>query len=268
MPFLLHNTSLILISVWVALRQDSCLSYGSTPNFTDSLQCKKYKLLWKPTWFKCQCIWNLRTEITELRTENGVSRLRDRHFNMVFWTARRSRHSFQGKGTTYLLSYFKTPSIGLALGIKPATSRSAVQRSTNGVNSAWVKRKLPYCRLFQPNPVPRASLYPIFWSARDWDSNNKEPGQPGSTGTRLLSPFKAFSLSSPTLRLLLLYTNILSLRFVLVLSVLLYLCLSRRFVLCLCFQLSKFIVYIYIKKQLQQLFDQQARLSFGVSRAL
>lgn len=74
--------------------------------------------------------------------------------------------------------YFKNPGIGLALGIKAATYRSAVQRSTNGVNSAWVKRKLPYYRLFHPNLVPRASLYPIFWSARVWDSNNKEPGQP------------------------------------------------------------------------------------------
>ena len=76
-----------------------------------------------------------------------------------------------------MLSYFKNPGIGLALGIKAATSRSAVQRSTNGVNSAWVKRK-PYDHLFHPTHVPRASLYPIFWSARDWDSNNKEPGQP------------------------------------------------------------------------------------------
>lgn len=77
-----------------------------------------------------------------------------------------------------MLSYFKNPGIGLALGIKAATSRSAVQRSTNGVNSAWIKRELPYYHLFHPNLVPRASLYPIFWSARDWDSNNKEPGQP------------------------------------------------------------------------------------------
>ena len=168
---------------------DFCLS-SSSPRFMFELpkHTKLYRFIavlkiqatfsWKPTWFKCQCIWNLRTEITELRTENTVSRLRDRHFNMVLWTARRSPHSFEGKGTTHLLSYFKNPSIGLALGIKAATSRSAVQRSTNGVNSAWVKRKLPYYRLFHPNLVPRASLYPIFWSARDWDSNNKEPGQP------------------------------------------------------------------------------------------
>lgn len=230
MPFFLHNTSLILISVWVALRQVSCLSYASTPNFTDSLQCQKYKLLsvgnlldLSASVFKT---YALRSLNWELRTLFHVSETAN--FNMVLWTARRSPHSFQGKGTTYLLSYFKNPSIGLALGIKPATSRSAVQRSTNGVNSAWVKRKLTYYRFFHPNLVPRASLYPIFWSARDWDSNNKEPGQPG---TRLLSPFNAFSLSSPTLRLLLLYMNILSLRF------------FGQVSFNLCFQLCKFIVY-------------------------
>ena len=113
--------------------------------------------------------------------------------------------------------YFKNPGIGLALGIKAATSRSAVQRSTNGVNSAWVKRKLPYYRLFHPNLVPRASLHPIFWSARVWDRNNKEPGQP-------------VLIVVPTLRLLLLYMNILSLRF------------FGQVSFNLCFQLSKFIV--------------------------
>ena len=37
------------------------------------------------------------------------------------------------------LSYFKTPSIGPTTGIEPATSRSAVMRSTDWANPAAVK---------------------------------------------------------------------------------------------------------------------------------
>ena len=43
------------------------------------------------------------------------------------------------------LSYFKTLSISLALGIEPVTSRSAVKRSTDWANAAAHKTKREIC---------------------------------------------------------------------------------------------------------------------------
>ena len=48
------------------------------------------------------------------------------------------------KGVPSFLSYFKTLSIGPALRIEPATSRSAVKRSTDRANPAAVIKLGPY----------------------------------------------------------------------------------------------------------------------------
>ena len=45
--------------------------------------------------------------------------------------ARRRSSRLQGKGSTFISQLFKTLSIGAAPGIEPATSRSAVKRSTD-----------------------------------------------------------------------------------------------------------------------------------------
>ena len=62
---------------------------------------------------------------------------RDRHFT---WSSepREGLATCSAKGIPSFLSYFKTLSIGPAPGIKPATSRSAVKRSTNWANHAAV----------------------------------------------------------------------------------------------------------------------------------
>jgi len=61
-------------------------------------------------------------------------------FYVVIRATRRSSR-LQGKGSASFLSYFKTRSIDPAPGIEPATSRSAVKRSTDWPNPAAVKKK-------------------------------------------------------------------------------------------------------------------------------
>ena len=58
-----------------------------------------------------------------------------RHFP---WSSepREGLATWSAKGIPSFLSYFKTLSIGPVPGIKPATSRSAVKRSTNWANHA------------------------------------------------------------------------------------------------------------------------------------
>ena len=63
---------------------------------------------------------------------------RDRHF--TWWSEPREGLAACGaKGIPSFLSYFKTLSIGPALGIEPTTSRSAVKPSTHWANPAAVK---------------------------------------------------------------------------------------------------------------------------------
>ena len=54
----------------------------------------------------------------------------DRHFAWSF-EPREGLATCSAKGVPLFLSYFKTLSIGPVLGIEPATSRSAVKRSTD-----------------------------------------------------------------------------------------------------------------------------------------
>ena len=63
---------------------------------------------------------------------------RDRHFT---WSSepREGLAISRAKGGPSFLSYFKTLSIGPAPGIEPATTRSAVTRSTDWANLAAVK---------------------------------------------------------------------------------------------------------------------------------
>ena len=56
-------------------------------------------------------------------------------FYVVIRATRRSSRP-QGKGSTFISQLFKTLSIGPAPGIEPATSRSAVKRSTDWANPA------------------------------------------------------------------------------------------------------------------------------------
>ena len=60
-------------------------------------------------------------------------------FQVVTRATWRSSLSSSEKGVPSFLSYFKTLSIGLAPGIKPATFHSAVKRSTIWANPAAVK---------------------------------------------------------------------------------------------------------------------------------
>ena len=63
---------------------------------------------------------------------------RDRHFT---WSSepREGLTACSAKEVTSYLSHFKTLSNGPAPGIEPATSRSAVKRSTDWANPATVK---------------------------------------------------------------------------------------------------------------------------------
>ena len=62
---------------------------------------------------------------------------RDRHFT---WSSEphEGLAAWSAEGVPSFLSYFKTLSTGPALGIKPATSRSAVKRSTDWADPASV----------------------------------------------------------------------------------------------------------------------------------
>ena len=67
----------------------------------------------------------------------------DRHFT---WSSepREGPAACRAKEVPSFLSYFKTLSIGQAPGIEPATSRSAVKRSTDWANPAVVYIRLNY----------------------------------------------------------------------------------------------------------------------------
>ena len=72
---------------------------------------------------------------------------RDRHFT---WSSEphEGLACRSAKGVPSFLGYFKTLSIGPAPGIEPATSRSAVTRSTHWANTAAVKKHVIYvCRV-------------------------------------------------------------------------------------------------------------------------
>ena len=59
---------------------------------------------------------------------------------VVIWATQRSS-CLQYKGSTFILSYFKTLSIGSAPGIKPEASHSVVKCSTDWINPATVKKE-------------------------------------------------------------------------------------------------------------------------------
>ena len=78
--------------------------------------------------FECQCIWH---ESTNWRHYSYVSYWRrDRHFT---WSCklREGLAICRAKGVPLFLSHFKTLSVGPVLRIEPATTRSAVKRSTD-----------------------------------------------------------------------------------------------------------------------------------------
>ena len=68
----------------------------------------------------------------------GDTNGRDRHFT---WSSepREGPAACRAKGVPSFLRYFKALSIGPALGIEPATSCSAVKRSTDSANPAAVE---------------------------------------------------------------------------------------------------------------------------------
>ena len=72
---------------------------------------------------------------------------RNYYHTMLFYVSYRrpDRHlyDFQGKDITFLLSYFKTPSIGPASGTDPAPNYySAIQRSTDWAYPSTINVKL------------------------------------------------------------------------------------------------------------------------------
>ena len=85
--------------------------------------------------FECQCIWNENTNWGHYFYVSWWRR--DRHFT---WSSkpREGLAACSAKEVPSFLSHFKTLSNGPAPGIEPATSRSAVKRSTDWANPATV----------------------------------------------------------------------------------------------------------------------------------
>ena len=201
MPFLLHNTSLILISVWVALRQDSCLSYPSTPNFTDSLQCKKYKLLSVGNLLDLSAsvfeTYALRSLNWELRTLFHVSETA-----ISTW----SYEPREGPLTVSRAKAQPTCSVILRTRVLVWPLESKPRPPVLQSSALLMELTLPGSKenhtiaSFIPSSFP-GPLFIQYSGARE-------------TGTVIIKNLgNLFSLSFPTLRLLLLYMNILSLRF-------------------------------------------------------
>ena len=187
MPFLLHNTWLILISVWVALRQDSCLSYASTPNFTDSLQCKKYKLL------SVGNLLDLSASVFETYALGSLN-----------WELRTLFHVSETAISTW--SYEPREGPLTVSRAKAQPTCSVILRTRVLVCALLMELTLPGSKenhtiaSFIPSSFP-GPLFIQYSGARE-------------TGTVIIKNLgNLFSLSFPTLRLLLLYMNILSLRF-------------------------------------------------------
>ena len=70
----------------------------------------------------------------------------DRHFT---WSSEPGEGpaARRAKEVSSFLSYFKTPSMGPTLGIEPATSLSAVKRSTDWANPAAVEGAIESARI-------------------------------------------------------------------------------------------------------------------------
>ena len=126
------------------------------------LTCYTYTLYIKPVKKKCtflfECLYVFSTKVLIGDTIFYVSNWRrDRHFT---WSSepREGLACCSAKGVPSFLSYFKTLSIGPAPGIKPATSRSAVNtfyRLSYCRGGTWETKYINTVVLKKQNPCDR-----------------------------------------------------------------------------------------------------------------
>ena len=120
----------------------------------------------RTTPLECKCIYDERTNCGHYFYVSYWRR--DRHFT---WSSepRESSAACSAKRLPSFLSYFKTLSNGPAPGIEPATSRSAVMRSTDWANpacSVWDSKQCEISKYVHRNTPSQHWWVPAAWCSQ------------------------------------------------------------------------------------------------------